>query len=72
MKYAFIREQAGCFPVRLMCRVLGVSHSGYYDWRDRPESARAAANRQLLVEVRRLHASWRSLRQSQDACGASR
>lgn len=56
MKYAFIREQAGCFPVRLMCRVLGVSHSGYYDWRDRPESRRAAANRQLLVEVRRLHA----------------
>lgn len=56
MKYAFIREQARCFPVRLMCRVLGVSPSGYYDWRDRPESARAAANRQLLVEVRRLHA----------------
>lgn len=39
-----------------MCRVLGVSHSGYYDWRDRPESSRAAANRELLVEVRRLHA----------------
>ena len=39
-----------------MCRVLEVSASGYYAWRSRPESARSAANRKLLVEVRRLHA----------------
>jgi hypothetical protein len=37
-----------------MCRVLGVSPTGYYDWRDRPESARAAANRALLADMRRL------------------
>jgi transposase InsO family protein len=56
VKYAFIREQAGCFPVQLMCRVLGVSRSGYYEWRDRPESKRSAANRLLLGEIRRIEA----------------
>jgi len=39
-----------------MCRVLEVSASGYYVWRSRPESARSAANRKLLGDVRRLHA----------------
>src|ERR671926_751672 len=42
-----------------MCRVLGVSPSGYYAWRCRPESARAAANRRLLADVQRLHARHR-------------
>jgi len=38
-----------------MCRVLGVSPSGYYAWRSQPESHRALANRCLLQEVQRLH-----------------
>ena len=56
MSFNFIRDHAGRWPVRLMCRVLDVSASGYYAWRSRPESARSAANRKLLVDVRRLHA----------------
>ena len=56
MSFKFIRDHAGRWPVRLMCRVLEVSASGYYAWRSRPESARSAANRKLLVDVRRLHA----------------
>lgn len=56
MKFRFIDEHQGDWPVRAMCRVLGVSPAGYYAWRCRPESARAAANRQLLEEIRRLHA----------------
>ena len=56
MSFNFIRDHAGRWPVRLMCRVLEVSASGYYAWRNRPESARAAANRTLLADVRRLHA----------------
>ena len=36
-----------------MCRVLGVSRSGYYDWLDRPVSPQAEANQRLLAEIRR-------------------
>ncbi len=56
MSFRFIRDHAGRWPVRLMCRVLDVSASGYYAWRSRPESARSEANRKLLDHVRRLHA----------------
>ncbi|MGE7415093.1 IS3 family transposase [Methylobacterium tarhaniae] len=54
--FAFIEQHATTWPVRLMCRVLGVSPSGYYGWRSRPESARSASNRQLLEDVQRIHA----------------
>ena len=56
MRFRFIEQHAGTWPVRLMCRVLEVSPSGYYGWRSRPRSARSAANRQLLADVRRVHA----------------
>lgn len=49
------RHQAE-FPVRAMCRVLGLSPSGYYAWLDRPTSAREVANARLVVEMRRIHA----------------
>ena len=38
-----------------MCNILGLSTSGYYAWRERPESPRAAANRALLEEIRVIH-----------------
>jgi putative transposase len=38
-----------------MCRVLEVSRSGYYDWRQRPESRRAREDRALLVHIRAYH-----------------
>jgi putative transposase len=41
--------------VRAMCRVLGVSHSGYYDWRDRAPSARSIANAVLTEAIRQAH-----------------
>ncbi|GJD64426.1 IS3 family transposase ISMdi5 [Methylobacterium frigidaeris] len=55
MTVAFIEQHARTWPVRLMCRVLGVSPSGYYGWRSRSESARSASNRQLLKDVPRIH-----------------
>ena len=40
------------YDVQQMCRVLGVSRSGYYAWRSRPDSRRAQANQRLLVQIR--------------------
>lgn len=40
------------FDVKAMCCVLGVSRSGYYAWRNRPESQRAQANERLLERIR--------------------
>jgi putative transposase len=42
-----------------MCRVLGVSPSGYYAWRTQPPSARAQANQSLLTRIRAIHAQSR-------------
>ena len=33
MKYGFIAKQAGNYPVRLLCRVMDVKKSSYYDWK---------------------------------------
>ncbi len=38
-----------------MCRTLGVSTSGYYDWRQRPESQRRRENQRLVVEIKTIH-----------------
>ena len=39
-----------------MCRVLGVSTSGYYAWRRRGPSRHAQENRELLERIREIHA----------------
>jgi putative transposase len=43
------------FPVRLMCRCLRVSTSGYYDWSKRLPSARQLDNERLSGRIRELH-----------------
>jgi putative transposase len=42
--------------VAVSCRVLGVSRSGYYGWKDRPLSARAQENELLLKHIEAVHA----------------
>jgi putative transposase len=42
-----------------MCRVLGVSTSGYYAWRKREPSQRAREDEMLTNEIRRIHARSR-------------
>src|SRR5918997_6750726 len=59
MKFRFINDHKGQWPVRTLCRVLGVSPAGYYAWRSRPDNARAVANQELLAHVRRLYAQHR-------------
>jgi putative transposase len=39
-------------PVATLCHILKVSRSGFYAWRERPESAHAVRDRQLGVRVR--------------------
>jgi len=56
MKFGFVFEHRGVWPVRMMCWVLGLLASGYYAWRVRPESRRAAANRVLIEDIRLIHA----------------
>ena len=47
-----IKAHEGKFTTRLMCRVLEVSSSGYYDWRGRSPSARARARAALDEQVK--------------------
>ncbi|MEH6626145.1 MAG: IS3 family transposase [Motiliproteus sp.] len=49
MKYALIQEYRGQYTIRLMCKVLGVSASGYYRWLNRESSGRER-RRQFMEE----------------------
>jgi len=44
------RNQAA-YPVRAMCRALGLSASGYYAWSDRRPSARAQRDEELTAKI---------------------
>lgn len=61
MRYRFIAAKKACFPVRLLCRILQVSRSGYYGWRNRPISARDQEKRHLEVKIRSLHRASRRI-----------
>jgi len=82
MIYRFVEAHRQTYPVRVMCRVLSVSSSGYYAWRDRPESRRSQANRALVEQIRVAHQRgrgtygsprvYRELRRSGVACSLGR
>lgn len=63
MKYTFIRDHRGSFPVSLMCQTLEVGNSGSYAWLKRPESPRSLESRRLLMEIKVAH------KESKKACG---
>ena len=56
MRYAVITRHRGEFEVRLMCRVLEVSPSGYYASLKRPLSWHALVDDVLMAHVRIIHA----------------
>jgi len=56
VRYRCIDRRRNQYPVRMMCRLLEVSRSGYYAWRVRSESRRAKTDRELTRVIRRFHA----------------
>ncbi len=56
MKYAWIHDHRDSFSVRVMCRVLNVSTSGYYDAVERPPSDRAQRHARIQQAVEQVHA----------------
>jgi putative transposase len=57
--YRFIAAERAGHSVKTLCRVLGVSRSGFHAWLRRPLSARAVSDELLLERVRQLHVASR-------------
>ncbi len=56
MRFRWVQELAvRGVRVAVACRVLRVSTSGYYEWRERPLSARAVQDQALTVQIREIH-----------------
>ena len=51
-----MRDYQADFPVATMCRVLGVSPSGFYAWQHRGLSARAVRDVELTAQITVHHA----------------
>ena len=47
MKFVFIDAEKASYPVAMLCRVLGVSRSGYYRWKTAPPSERSTKDAKL-------------------------
>lgn len=61
-----MKQRQADYPICTMCRVLGVSPSGYYGWRDRPLSERAKSDAVLQEQIAASH------RRSKGTYGAPR
>jgi putative transposase len=57
----FVEQEKANHAVALMCRLFGVSKSGYYAWRSRPPSAQSRADAELLVLINRVHEESRGI-----------
>jgi transposase InsO family protein len=55
MIYPFIAAHEGEFEIKIMCRVLATSVSGYYAWRQRRPSRRMQENQALLAQIQQVH-----------------
>jgi len=82
VRYGFIARHQSIWPVRTMCRMLEVSHGGFYDWSVRGPSRRSleqarltALIRQSFLESDRTYGSprvWRDLADWGERCGEKR
>jgi len=59
--FRFVAAKKAEHSITIMCRVLGVSRSGYHAWAVRPPSARALEDRRLTARIRVLHQKRRKV-----------
>jgi putative transposase len=59
--FRFIAAKKAEHSIKSMCRVLGVSRSGFHAWESRKPSARAREDERLLERIRAIHAVNRSV-----------
>ncbi len=55
MRYGFIEENRSLWRLPVMCRVLAVSKSGYFAWRDGRDGPRRSQDRALSVQIQAIH-----------------
>ena len=55
-----MRANQADYPVKVLCSVIGVSRSGYYDWLQRPPSARAKRDTELGSKICSIHEQSRA------------
>lgn len=59
MKYAFMAAHEQEFSVKQMSKVMGVSRSGYYAWKECRPSRRAQGDEAMLVDIRAIYENSR-------------
>jgi putative transposase len=59
VRFQWIDDHRESWPVDVLCRILDVSRSGYYAWRERPESKRSQRQRELVEEMKSIHQEYR-------------
>ena len=59
--YSFIAAEKTSFPVAVLCRVFGVSRTGFYNWERRAPSDRALSDAWLTEKIRKIHAASRGV-----------
>ena len=55
MIFRFVAAKKAEHSIKTMCRVLGVSRSGFHAWQARPPSQRAVEDERLLERIRQIH-----------------
>jgi putative transposase len=59
--FVFIEAEKANFPISLMCRMLGVSRSGFHAWLGRAPSDRELSDAWLLERIRQVHSENRGV-----------